>query len=281
MDASSLIQEVADWGRAKNLNDAVMPTEYKGYHATAMGDIIGPSGKKLKAQVGNSGYLNVSISINGKPVRKTIHRLVATAFIPNPDCLDQVNHIDGDKTNNKIDNLEWCSRSNNMKHAVRVLGKNFGFKARPVKDLTSGESYQSLGEAAEKIGSTYGSVWAALNRGTRTRGHYIVYGDAPIDTDELIERVKVWRKARGLDNGLMQFAKVNEEVGEIAHELTRGNLKSPEMKDAIGDTLVTIIILSDILGYDPIRCLEAAYEVIKDRKGRTENGSFIKEMNGD
>ena len=102
-----------------------------------------------------------------------------------------------------------------------------------------------------------------------------------MDASSLIQEVVDWGRAKNLNDVVMQFAKVNEEVGEIAHELTRGNLKSPEMKDAIGDTLVTIIILSDILGYDPIRCLEAAYAEIKDRKGRTENGSFIKETNGD
>lgn len=96
-------------------------------------------------------------------------------------------------------------------------------------------------------------------------------------TDELIQAVIDWGRGKHLDNPVMQYAKVNEEIGEIAHELTRGNLKSPEMKDAIGDTLVTIIILADILGYDPTRCLEAAYAVIKDRSGHTENGSFVKD----
>jgi NTP pyrophosphatase (non-canonical NTP hydrolase) len=74
---------------------------------------------------------------------------------------------------------------------------------------------------------------------------------------------------------------MNEEVGEIAHELTRGNLKTVEMKDALGDTAVTLIILADILGFDIVRCLEIAYDEIKNRKGQTKDGSFVKEENGE
>lgn len=100
-------------------------------------------------------------------------------------------------------------------------------------------------------------------------------------TDELIDAVVDWGRAKGLDNAVMQYAKMNEEVGEIAHELTRGNLKSIEMKDALGDTAVTLIILADILGFDITRCLEVAYNEIRNRKGKTENGSFVKEDDGE
>lgn len=61
----------------------------------------------------DKGYLRVTIGGKSVPV----HRLVAAAFIPNPLGHKEVNHLDGDKTNNAIRNLEWCSRSDNMKHA--------------------------------------------------------------------------------------------------------------------------------------------------------------------
>lgn len=76
--------------------------------------------KKIKLhnqQMNRYGYLHTKLCKYGKCVHRTVHRLVAKAFIPNPDNLVQVNHIDGDKTNNTVSNLEWVSRSQNIKHA--------------------------------------------------------------------------------------------------------------------------------------------------------------------
>lgn len=63
------------------------------------------------------GYMDVSLYKNGKKSRYKVHRLVADAFIPNPKCYPQVNHIDGNKKNNKVENLEWVTQGQNMKHA--------------------------------------------------------------------------------------------------------------------------------------------------------------------
>lgn len=94
---------------------------------------------------------------------------------------------------------------------------------------------------------------------------------------EVVENVIQWGRDKGLNDPKAQLNKVVEEVGEIAHEVTRNKYESAELADAIGDTLVTVIILSDILGYDPIKCLKEAYDVIKNRKGKTENGTFVRE----
>ena len=75
---------------------------------------------KIKAQVNNgSGYLIVNLKHNGKQKMKTVHRLVAETFISNDDNLPEINHIDGNKVNNRVDNLEWCTRSENVKHAIK------------------------------------------------------------------------------------------------------------------------------------------------------------------
>ena len=66
------------------------------------------------------GYEMVHLSHEGTNKHRAIHRLVAIAFIDNPDNLPEVNHIDGNKLNNSVDNLEWCSRSQNMKHAYSI-----------------------------------------------------------------------------------------------------------------------------------------------------------------
>lgn len=66
------------------------------------------------------GYQFVFLSVNGKAKNRMIHRLVAETFIPNPDGLPEVNHIDGNKENNRVNNLEWCTRKDNLKHAVDI-----------------------------------------------------------------------------------------------------------------------------------------------------------------
>ena len=73
-----------------------------------------------KSFLGSDGYYYYQLSADGLNRRTTLHRLVATAFIPNPENLEQVNHKDGVKTNNKLDNLEWVSRSGNSLHAYKL-----------------------------------------------------------------------------------------------------------------------------------------------------------------
>ena len=77
--------------------------------------------KILSTFISNSGYYAIVLH-KTRPIFKLnyIHRLVANAFIPNENNLEQVNHIDGNKLNNCVFNLEWCSRSENMKHAIKV-----------------------------------------------------------------------------------------------------------------------------------------------------------------
>lgn len=72
----------------------------------------------------NTAYLVVALWKDNKGITKTIHRLVAETFIPNPNNLSDVNHKDGNKQNNWVDNLEWCDRSENLIH-FRGLGGNY------------------------------------------------------------------------------------------------------------------------------------------------------------
>ena len=65
------------------------------------------------------GYLSVGLSKNNKTKTKTVHRLVAEAFIPNPNNLEMVNHKDENKSNNNVDNLEWCTRSYNQLYSIK------------------------------------------------------------------------------------------------------------------------------------------------------------------
>lgn len=85
------------------------------------GNVIGLKPDSLIVPYKNKkGYLKLNIWQHGRRKGVFVHRLVAQAFIPNPDDLPQVNHIDGDKTNNNISNLEWCDDSYNLAHAHRL-----------------------------------------------------------------------------------------------------------------------------------------------------------------
>lgn len=67
------------------------------------------------------GYLCIGIKINGKDTTRKIHRLVAEAFIPNPDNKPEVNHINGIKSDNRLENLEWVASKENTRHMIEVL----------------------------------------------------------------------------------------------------------------------------------------------------------------
>lgn len=97
-----------------------------------------------------------------------------------------------------------------------------------------------------------------------------------MSTDELIEAVRRWGEEKQINNPDKQTIKLQEEVGELAHEICRGHYDTNELRDAIGDIQVVLIILANMLGIDNIECLAEAYEVIKVRTGRTSNGCFIK-----
>ena len=105
-------------------------------------------GKALKIRTDKKGYATVGLSKDGKQKVGKIHRLVAQAFIPNPLNLPQVNHIDGNKTNNNVLNLEWCDNSYNQKHAwahgLQPSYEESNGRGRPAKavamlDLNTGE----------------------------------------------------------------------------------------------------------------------------------------------
>lgn len=107
------------------------------------------------------GYAHVTLQINKKPKRFNIHRLVAIAFIPNPDNKPYVNHIDGNKTNNCVDNLEWVTPSENTQHAVKTGLKSPTREREVVQFGLDGKKiceYKSLAEAARITGSSEAKI---------------------------------------------------------------------------------------------------------------------------
>lgn len=94
--------------------------------------------------------------------------------------------------------------------------------------------------------------------------------------NELVLKVEEWAKAKGLDKAesSKQFLKVSEELGEVASALARGQME--ELKDGIGDVIVTLIILAQQQGLTVEECLAYAYDEIKNRTGKMVDGVFVK-----
>lgn len=129
---------------------------YEGlYTVNVLGEIYSvKSKKKLSPCVNRFGYMNVCLYKNGKQKTEKVHRIVASAFIPNPLNKTQVNHIDGNKKNNCVWNLEWNYCSKNARHAFAVGLRN-GVGVRIVE---TGQEFSSISECARSINGSDANI---------------------------------------------------------------------------------------------------------------------------
>lgn len=103
-------------------------------------------------------YLHVGLYQNGKQKVKRVHRLVAEAFIPNPDNKPYINHIDGNRQNNDVSNLEWCTQAENVWHSIHVLGRwSYSEKQRKSASVQGKKMRKLDMETAKKIRQEYAS----------------------------------------------------------------------------------------------------------------------------
>lgn len=131
------------------------------YYVSSCGRVFGCKGNEMKQTTTNRGYKRITLSIDGKEERWSVHRLVALLFVPNSEQKPQVNHIDGNKENNDVSNLEWCTASENCRHAFKeglrenqVKGK-FGkdhIASKPIVCVETGRVYNCQREVAEELG---------------------------------------------------------------------------------------------------------------------------------
>lgn len=115
--------------------------------------------KEMNQHKNSNGYCIVILSKNSKSKKFLVHRLIAQAFIPNPDNLPEVNHIDEDKSNNKVNNLEWCDRKYNVNYGTRTERAVKTRKENTLKHKRTISKHKPKTKAKTICNSKYASVW--------------------------------------------------------------------------------------------------------------------------
>ena len=170
---------------------------YEGlYEVSDTGQVRRVGGNVLKPQNESHGYLSVSLSKNGHKISKKIYRLVAVAFVENPENCNVVNHLDGNKHNDDAQNLEWTTIAGNNKHAwdirlnhntenqrlsASITGREAAKIAheknkRKIVCLNNGVVYESIKDAALSLGVDHSKISAvALGKRNHTSGYKFSY----------------------------------------------------------------------------------------------------------
>lgn len=165
--------------------------DFPNYTLTDDGRVWSVKNKRfLRPSLNNSGYLGVRIYQNGLGMSISIHRAMALTYIDNPLNKATVNHIDGDKLNNRVDNLEWSTHKENLQHSIRVLKNpkpptqkgNFGKdhnRSLPIymydKDGLFVREFGGLSEASRITGASISGVWYSAKNRRMLKGVYFFY----------------------------------------------------------------------------------------------------------
>ena len=152
--------------------------DFEDYAITDDGKVISYKYKEpriMKTWYQASGYENIKLCKNNRTYHFLIHRLVAEAFIPNPNNYKEVNHIDKNPQNNKLENLEWCDRVYNLKQSYETLGPVRNYcNCKLIKEETGEvvKEFRSKIEAARYANENFGCSISFISKGNKVSKGY-------------------------------------------------------------------------------------------------------------
>ncbi len=303
------VELIKQWAQDRNLDTFRVIEDFPHYVVDREGDVLSldyvdKRGHKRKSQVikqstNPDGYKFVKLTNEEGSKTLRVHVLVAKSFITNPENKETVNHIDGDKENNKVENLEWSTRSEQLYHAYQLglkkhkrtntVSSNIK-QSNPVK-ITSKETNEELYFLTCRDCSRYfgyserwcDKILSSQNGETKDyKIELVSLEEVKSNTDKvtlntLLSLIEYWAFDKGLHetDSFRQLAKLQEEIGELASGISKD--KKELTKDSIGDAIVVLTILCLQQNLSLEECIDMAYNEIKGRTGEMKDGVFVKE----